>query len=219
MKNKCMDNSSGKWRRKLIRKKTWQWLSRGDSKVRTEALLCATQEQAIRTNYIKYHIDKASEGLQCRLCGKKGESMQHITSRYETSAQKECKRRHNNVAKKVQWDICKKEQFITQWNVVWACSGRSIREWGDQNTVEHKYLVWQSDGGKTTWPNSYWQKRIKGDNYWYWCASWYEGRGKKRKSGKVPGFEKRDETIVEIEKCRNCHCSHEGLWKCFCRIW
>ena len=42
--------------------------------------------------------------------------------------------------------------------------------------------------------------------------------GKKEKSGKVPGFEKRDEKIVEIEKCRNYHRSHEGLWKCFCRI-
>ena len=27
----------------------------------TEVLICAAQEQAIRTNYVKYHIDKASE--------------------------------------------------------------------------------------------------------------------------------------------------------------
>ena len=34
--------------------------------------------------------------------------MQHITSGCEKLAQKEYKRRHDNVAKKVNWDICKK---------------------------------------------------------------------------------------------------------------
>ena len=37
-----------------------------------------------------------------------GKSVQHITSRCEKLAQKEYKRRHDNVAKKVHWDICKK---------------------------------------------------------------------------------------------------------------
>ena len=41
---------------------------KGDLKVGTEALLCAAQEQAIRTNYIKYHIDKTSESPLCRSC-------------------------------------------------------------------------------------------------------------------------------------------------------
>ena len=60
---------------KVDKEKTWQWLSRGDLKVGTETLLCAAQEQAIRTNYMKYHIDKTSENPLCRLCGKKGESV------------------------------------------------------------------------------------------------------------------------------------------------
>ena len=77
---------------KVDKEKTWQWLSRGDLKVGTEALLCAAQEQAIRTNYIKYHIIKTSESALCRLCGKKGESVQHITSGCEKLAQKEYKR-------------------------------------------------------------------------------------------------------------------------------
>ena len=38
----------------------------------------------------------------------KGKSVQHITSGCEKLAQKEYKRRHGNVAKKVHWDICKK---------------------------------------------------------------------------------------------------------------
>ena len=93
---------------KVDKEKKWQWLSRGDLKVGTEALLCAAQEQAIRKNYIKYHIDKTSGSPLCRLCGKKGESVQHITSGCEKLAQKKYKRRHNNVAKQVHWDICEK---------------------------------------------------------------------------------------------------------------
>ena len=60
---------------KVDKEKSSQWLSRGDLKVGTEALLCAAQEQAIRTNHIKYHIDKTSDSPMCRLCGKKGESV------------------------------------------------------------------------------------------------------------------------------------------------
>ena len=44
----------------------------------------------------------------CRVSGKKGESVQHLVSGCEKLAQKEYKRRHNNVAKKVHWDLCKK---------------------------------------------------------------------------------------------------------------
>ena len=79
-------------------------------------------------------------------------------------------------------------------------------------------IVWQSDRGKTTWPNSYWQQRTEEDNYWYCCSSWCKNRGKrKRKSGKVSGFETRDQKIVEIEKCRKCPFSGRGPWKGFSR--
>ena len=86
---------------KVDKEKTWQWLSRSDLKVGTEALLCAAQEQAIRKSYMKYHIDKTSEKPLCRLRGKKGESVQHTTSGCEKLAQTEHKRRHDNVPKKV----------------------------------------------------------------------------------------------------------------------
>ena len=86
---------------KVDQDRTWQWLSKSDLKIGTEALLCAAQEQAIRTNYVKHYIDKTSESSLCRLCGKKGESVQHLVSGCEKLAQKEYKRRHNNIAKKV----------------------------------------------------------------------------------------------------------------------
>ena len=72
--------------------KTWQWLSKCDLKIGIEELLCAAQEQAIRTNYVKHHIDKTSESPLCRLCGKKCESVQHLVCGCETLAQKEHKR-------------------------------------------------------------------------------------------------------------------------------
>ena len=53
-------------------------------------------------------IDKNSEIPLCRLCGRKGESVQHLVCGCEKLAQKEYKRRHDNVAKKVHWDFCKK---------------------------------------------------------------------------------------------------------------
>ena len=67
---------------KIDKEKTWQWLSRGDLKAEKEALLCAAQEQAIRTNYMKYHIGKTSESPLRRLCGKKGERVQHVTGEW-----------------------------------------------------------------------------------------------------------------------------------------
>ena len=56
---------------KVDKNKTWEWLSKSDLKIGTEALLCAAQEQVIRTNYIKYHSNKTSERPLFRLCGKK----------------------------------------------------------------------------------------------------------------------------------------------------
>ncbi|CAB3986556.1 Hypothetical predicted protein [Paramuricea clavata] len=38
------------------REKTWWWLKKGNLKPETEALLCATQEQALRTNYVKFQL-------------------------------------------------------------------------------------------------------------------------------------------------------------------
>ena len=44
----------------------------GDLKKGTEALIMAAQEQAIRTNYVKHHIDKSRDSPSCRMCGEKG---------------------------------------------------------------------------------------------------------------------------------------------------
>ena len=60
---------------KVGKDKTWQWqsLSKSDLRIGTGGLFCAAQEQAIRTNYVKHHIDKTSESSLYRLCVKKSE--------------------------------------------------------------------------------------------------------------------------------------------------
>ena len=40
--------------------KTWEWSRKSDLKVETEALILAAQEQALRTNYVKFNIDKTN---------------------------------------------------------------------------------------------------------------------------------------------------------------
>ena len=61
-------------------KETWKWLKSAGLKIQTKTLLCAAQEQALRTNYIKLHIDKSIESPLCRLCEENGETVYHIVS-------------------------------------------------------------------------------------------------------------------------------------------
>ena len=68
--------------------KTWEWTRNGDLKVETEALIFAAQEQALRTNYIRFNIDKSVESPLCRLCGQKGETINHIITEWMCLAQK-----------------------------------------------------------------------------------------------------------------------------------
>ena len=71
-------------------------------------MLCAAPEQAIRTNYVKHKIDKTAQSPLCRMCDKKSETISHIVSECEKLAQKEYKRRHDNVARIVHWKLCGK---------------------------------------------------------------------------------------------------------------
>ena len=66
------------------------------------------QKQAIRTNYGKHKIDKTAQSTLCRMCDKKSETISHIVSECEKLAQKEYKRRHDNVARIVHWKLCGK---------------------------------------------------------------------------------------------------------------
>ena len=107
-KNKAMH---GQYLREMDGKdivNTYGWLQKSDLKGCTEALICSAQEQALRTNYIKFRIDKTIDSPLCRMCGNKNETVSHIVSECSMLAQREYKRRHDNVARYVHWRLCEK---------------------------------------------------------------------------------------------------------------
>ena len=83
----------------------------GDLKVQTEATICAAQEKALRTNPTKNKIDKTSKNPLCRVCGERGETVQHIMCECKKLAQREYKRKHYIVAKLVHWKLCEKHKL------------------------------------------------------------------------------------------------------------
>ena len=86
-------------------------MRKSDLKEFTGALICSAQEQSIRTNYIKYNIDKTAESPLCRMYGTRNETISRIMSECGKLAQKEYKRRHNSVGRYVHWQFCEKLGF------------------------------------------------------------------------------------------------------------
>ena len=62
-------------------------------------------------NYIKYNIDKTAELPLCRMCGTRNDTISHTVSECGKLAQKEYKRRHDNVGRYVHWQFCEKLGF------------------------------------------------------------------------------------------------------------
>ena len=92
---------------------TWRWLQKSDLKGCTEDLICSAQEQAIRTNYINIHIDRTSASPLYRMCSNKEETASHTVSECSALAQREYKRRHDNVARYIHWRLCDKNSNFT----------------------------------------------------------------------------------------------------------
>ena len=91
--------------------KTWTLVRKGNFKRETYFLPRATQNRTIRTNLIKARIDKTYQNSECRLCGDRDETINHIKSEYSKIAQKEYGTRHDRVDKVIHWDMCKKSKF------------------------------------------------------------------------------------------------------------
>ena len=89
----------------------WAWLQNGDSKRETESRIVAAQNQSIKTNLVKAKIDKSQGDSLCRVCRKVDESIDHIVSGCSKLAQKEYKRRHDNLGKIVHWKLARKCNF------------------------------------------------------------------------------------------------------------
>lgn len=51
--------------------KRWLWMHKSDFKPKTEVLISAAQEQALRANYVKHRIYHKAESDKCRMCGER----------------------------------------------------------------------------------------------------------------------------------------------------
>ena len=89
----------------------WAWLQNGDLKRERESLIVAAQNQSIRTNLVKAKIDKSHGDSLCRVCRNVDESIDHIVSGCSKLAQKEYKRRDDNVEKIVQRKLARTCNF------------------------------------------------------------------------------------------------------------
>ena len=85
----------------VAREEKWLWLRDGSIKIETESLITAALEQAIRTNSKKTKIEKTQAERKCRLCGKVDETVRHIVCEYPMLTQREYKRRHDWVGRKI----------------------------------------------------------------------------------------------------------------------
>ena len=90
---------------------SWVWLQNGDLKRETESLIVAAQNQSIRTKLVKAKSDKTQKDTLCRLYKKAGESIDHVVSGCSKLAQKDYKRRHDNLGKIVHWKLARKCNF------------------------------------------------------------------------------------------------------------
>ena len=76
-----------------------------------ESLIVAAQNQIIGANLVKAKIDKSQQDSLSRVCRKIDESIDHIVSGCSKLAQKEYKRRHDNLGKVVHSKFAKNCNF------------------------------------------------------------------------------------------------------------
>ena len=89
---------------------SWVWLQDGVLKRETESVIVAVQNQSIRTNLVKAKIDKSQKDC-VRLRKKADEIVDHDVSGCSKLAQKEYKRRYDNLGKIVHWNLARKYKF------------------------------------------------------------------------------------------------------------
>jgi len=107
-KSRYMDSLRDRVKNKEVRKHGPRFK---EGKLKREALIIAAQDQAIRTKFIKTMVDKSQNDPKCRICMQNNETINHIVSSCSKLAQKEYKRRHDNVARAIHWDLSGKCGF------------------------------------------------------------------------------------------------------------
>ena len=144
--------------------------------------------------------------------------MQHLVSGCEKLAQKKYKRRHDNVVKKIHWDLCKKKglEHTEKWY-----------EHGPEGAVENEEVkvLWNIDVQcdnvmEARRPDIILidRKEQKGIIIDISVPADVRVGGKKGENGKVPGPKERDWKIVKTQNGRSRACSDKSPWMCQKRI-
>ena len=55
---------------------------------------------------MKFQVDKSMESALCKLHHERGKSVSHVISECTKLAQTEYKKRHDNVARMIHWELC-----------------------------------------------------------------------------------------------------------------
>ena len=72
--------------------KAWKWQRKSNMKECTQPLIVSAQEQAVKTNCVKFDKDKATESPLCRICVVENETVSHAVSKSVMLSRKEIKR-------------------------------------------------------------------------------------------------------------------------------
>ena len=109
----------GQWPRLMdqIKADSFSWLQRAHLKPVSEALISAAQDQALKTNWLAFHILGTNSTDLCRKCHQFPETIEHIVAGCPSVAQTIYLERHNAVASAVHWNLCGVCGFIRsdQW--------------------------------------------------------------------------------------------------------
>ena len=95
-------------------KSSMSWLDKCHLSPQSESYICGAQELSIFTRWHEKHLLKTSDTDVCRVCRKEVETTFHILAGCDTLAKKEYLERHNNVARYLHFEICKRYGLQTE---------------------------------------------------------------------------------------------------------
>ena len=90
---------------------SWQWLRSGYVQKNTVAIITTSQDQALRTNWIKANMDGADCCPLCRVFYSVDESAMLIASGCKQLAKRRYMIRYNLTATPVLWELCRKYEI------------------------------------------------------------------------------------------------------------
>ena len=92
----------------MAEEKSWRWLKTVFLKDENRGLGPHCSRTSFENKLVKHSTDKTSETPLCRLCGDCTEKVWHIVSGWRKLVQSEYRKRHDKVALRVHWELCRK---------------------------------------------------------------------------------------------------------------